>query len=99
MPSRLVIALLAALAITTCAALWGWSSAGQYKGIAEQRTREVAALQGQLTRTKAAVQAASKKAQAAESALQEALDAEPAWRDAAVPDAVADGLCKHLRCK
>ena len=99
MPSRLVIALLAALAVASGAALWGWSEAHQYKGTAEARTRELEALQGQLARTKAAVQAASQKAQAAESALQEALNAEPAWRDAAVPDAVADGLCKHLRCK
>jgi len=96
---RTIIALAAALAVAVCAALWGWSKADQYKGIAEQRTRELAALQVRLDRTKAAVLAANQKAQAAEAAVQEALDGEPAWRDAAVPTAIAAGLCKHLRCK
>lgn len=96
---RTIIALAAALAVAVCAALWGWSKADQYKGLAEERTRELVALQVRLDRTKAAVLAANQKAQAARSALQEVLDAEPAWRDAAVPDAVADGLCKQVRCK
>lgn len=96
---RSIIVLAAALAVAVCAALWGWSKADQYKGIAEARTRELAALQVRLNRTKAAVLAANQKAQAAEAAVQETLDAEPAWRDAAVPAAVAAGLCKHVRCK
>lgn len=96
---RTVIALAAALAVAVCAALWGWSKADQYKGLAEERTRELAALQVRLDRTKAAVLAANQKAQAAEAAVQEVLDAEPAWRDAAVPAAVATGLCKNTRCK
>lgn len=66
--------------------------AQEYKGQYE-------ATKARLGRIQAQVQAVERRRDKANHKLQEALNADPAWRDAAVPDAVSNSLCQHLRCK
>lgn len=50
-------------------------------------------------RIQSQVQAVQRERDKAKAELKEALNADPTWRDAAVPGAVRDSLCKRLRCK
>ena len=99
MPSRLTLALVAALAIASGLALWGWSEAGQYYRVAQERTRELEAAQARLVGIQKQVREVEAQAAAARADLQEVLDAAPDWSRTAVPVGVADGLCKHIKCR
>lgn len=103
MPSRpVIVAFLCALVIAvvaTLAALWQHAEAQGYKDRAESAERQLAQTQDRMARIQTQATQAQKAAQEAGLRLQEALNANPAWRDAAVPAAVADGMCGRLRCK
>lgn len=99
MPSRLTIALGAALAVALGAALWGWSEAGQYQRLASNRLAALEAAQAHTARVQQQVRDAEAAAQAARADLKEVLDAAPEWSGTAVPAGVRTGLCKHIRCR
>lgn len=95
---RLLVALVVAVAVASGALLWALDSRGWYKAEAHRTAQLLAASEARTARIQTQLQAVERQAQAAQKEVRSALDENPAWRDAAVPDAVADGLCKHLRC-
>lgn len=103
MPTRykaMILGLILAYAAgATLAALWGWESRGQYKDQAEALDVQLRASQEALRAMRTQVLRVEQKREAASADLKEGLNAAPDWRDSAVPGPVADGLCKHLRCR
>lgn len=101
MPSRLTLAL-GALCLGLILALygstrWGFSqaaAAAQLRAEVSALEAEVSVLDGRLRGVQAELNRQREKRKGAEHALEQ----NPEWRDAAVPDAVADGLCSRIRC-
>lgn len=101
MPSRLTLVLstlfISMLLITGLSIRWALSEAAaatQLQTQVDGLTQEVQVLDARLRALPAELQRQRDKRKEAGHAL----DQNPDWRDTAVPDAVADGLCKRLHC-
>lgn len=101
MPSRLTL-ILGALVLALLASLYGavrWGFSEAHK--ADQLQTEVSALAQEvkvLDDRLRAVPAELERQRKVRKEATSALDKNPEWRDAAVPAAVADGLCARIRC-
>lgn len=102
MPSRLTLTgWLCLLVLCLCTALWASglrSERDRYKATAEQSTQQLRAVQERLTASNKALRAAEGRASTAEATIRGALNANPSWRDSAVPADVRDRLCEYLSC-
>lgn len=88
----------AVLLLALLAALWGLWDAWGDETRATRRAEVAEALAAQYSSRLAALRDSQAAGQARTQDFKEVLDASPNWRDAAVPEPVADWLCKHLRC-
>ena len=99
MPSRLTVGLALAMLLSAALALWGWSSAWEYKDTLTTRTHELEAEQARTQRLQKAVRDANISATSSRFQVKEVLDESPVWSDTAVPEPVRSGLCKHINCR
>lgn len=99
MSVKVFLSLLAALLLSLCAALYAGSKALEYRRIAQDKETALRASQEELQAVRLQVAQVVFQVQQSRQEVKEAVDANPEWRDAAVPAAVADRLCKQLRCK
>lgn len=80
--------------------LWQtYSELQEVRSTVSTQSDQIDALRAAQARTAASLSVLAAKSQASRSEVTHALAQDPAYRDAAVPAAVVDSLCKRLRCK
>lgn len=95
---RLLIALSLVLVLALCGLGWFMREADRYQGLAEEATAALTQEKARTARIQLLVQKADRDAATARQNLKEVLDANPTWRDTAVPVPVRDSLCHTIRC-
>lgn len=94
--------ILGALVIAVAGLAWGlWSTIGALSAAEAtigSQADQIEQLRASQARTAASLAALAKKSQQTRVEVQRALDETPEYRDAPVPPAVVDGLCKRLKC-
>lgn len=97
--SRVTLALGLALLLSLCGLAVALDSRAQYKSQAEALETRVQAAEALTARVRVQIATVQRQRETARKELQDVLQAYPAWSAEPAPAAVADGLCKHLRCK
>jgi hypothetical protein len=100
---RYIVAITALLATLTVGLGWGLLTAraelSEVKSTVSTQEGQIDALKAAQARTAASLAKLAAKSQSSKAEVTHALAQEPTYRDAPVPPAVADGLCKRLKCK
>ena len=96
---RVAIALGVALLLSLCGLAVTLDSRAQYKSQAESLETRAVAAEALTARVRVQIATVQRQRETAQKELQDVLQANPAWSAEPAPTAVADGLCKHLRCK
>lgn len=97
--SRVTIALITGLLLSLCGLAVALDSRAQYKSQAEALETRAQAAEALTARVRVQIATVQRQRETAQKELQDVLQANPAWSAEPAPTAVADGLCKHLRCK
>lgn len=97
--SRVTIALIAGLLLSLCGLAVALDSRAQWKAQADALETRAVAAEALTARVRVQIATVQRQRETAQKELQDVLQANPAWSAEPAPAAVADGLCKHLRCK
>lgn len=97
--SRVTLALGLALLLSLCGLAVALDSRAQWKAQADALETRVQAAEALTARVRVQITTVQRQRETAQKELQDVLQANPAWSAEPAPTAVADGLCKHLRCK
>lgn len=97
MRERLVTWAIIVVLALGCFTLWRWAGAEHTR--ANDATLELNKLRSKHRTLQANIQVLEQKRETSRKDLSDALQKNKTWADGPVPDAVADSLCKRLRCR